>query len=96
MDRDELLRNCSPEFQEHVKKERAQMAKEEAAQLERDRAATPDAFLQEIKGMRADIQALPDKVVSALRRQVIEAAVYIGTIVLLADLARWLYRTFVK
>ncbi len=72
------------------------MAKEEAAQLERDRAATPDAFLQEIRGMRADIQALPDKITSALRRQVIEAAIYIGAIVLLSDFARWVYRTFLK
>ena len=70
MDKEELLRNCSPEFQQQVKEERVKMAeaKEEAAQLERERAATPDAFLQEIKGLRADIQALPDRILGTLSK----------------------------
>ena len=69
MDNDELLRNCSPEFQEQVKQERAKAAEEQAAKLERERAATPDALLQEIKAMRIDLQALPEQITDALSKR---------------------------
>lgn len=56
----------------------------------------PACLQEEIKGMRVDIQALPDRIVSALRREVIFAAAAIGAAILLGDLGRWVYRTFLK
>jgi hypothetical protein len=56
----------------------------------------PDESLEEIKAFRADVQALPERITSALRREVITAAVSIGMIILLGDLVRWEYNTFLK
>lgn len=55
-----------------------------------------DEFLQEIKALRKDVQELPDRITSSLRREVIFLAAALGAIVLLNDFWQWLHKNFLR
>jgi hypothetical protein len=56
----------------------------------------PDEILQEIKGLRGDIQALPERIVSVLAKEVKREARYLWLAVVILVLFDWLFRTLWK
>ena len=58
--------------------------------------ASEDELLKELRAIRSEFQNFPERIVKALRQEVITACVVIGALVLLGDLGRWIYHSFLK
>ena len=52
--------------------------------------------IQELKALRKDVQDLPDRIISALRREAIFLAAILGALVLLNDLWQWVHKNFLR